>query len=529
MPSSSWRGDSLAQTTGQAAPASRLSRRLVASIVHSQVAALTLALTAPAQCPLPVWQPVPGGGSNNFVAAMLELPNGDWIVGGSFTSIGGTAANCVARWNGSSWSPLGSGLANGWFFTSAYGLLQLANGDILATGVFAVAGGVSANAVARWNGTMWSAFGTPLGLGNNVIITDAVELPNGDVVVSLWRLAPAPAGALEGRVMRWNGAAWSTLGIGGTYCGQMLVLPNGDLVVGGQFASMNGVAANNIALWNGSAWLPLGAGTDAGVYALASLPNGDLVAGGAFQTAGGIPALRAARWDGTGWNAMGGGLQGTVSGLLPTSNGTLLACGYVTDGYVSRWDGTAWASLESGLALTGSTPTTVHMLLQLNNGDYLVGGTFTLAGGGSNLGRRSPCAPAVSSFAAGCPSSGGANTLTVLAPPLLDATVRTRGQGLPTTALIASVWGLTPIVPALPLASLFPSAPAGCSLQVTPDRVGLSLASSGTSESYLAVPATAALLGAVLAHQLVPFELDASGAIVAVTATNALRLTIGAD
>ena len=40
----------------------------------------------------------------------------------------------MARWNGSSWSPLGSGLANGWFFTGAYGLLQLANGDILATG-----------------------------------------------------------------------------------------------------------------------------------------------------------------------------------------------------------------------------------------------------------------------------------------------------------------------------------------------------------------------------------------------------------
>ncbi len=528
MPSSSLRGDSGAQSTDLAAPECWCSRRLAASIVRGPIAALALALTISAQCPLPVWQPVPGGGTNNFVAAMLELPNGDWIIGGSFTGIGGTAASCVARWNGSSWSPLGSGLANGWFSTGAYGLLRLANGDLLATGVFAVAGGVNANAVARWNGTSWSAFGSPLGLGNNVIVTDAVELPNGDVVVSLWRLTPAPT-SLEGRVMRWNGVTWSTLGIGGSYCGQLLVLPNGNLVVGGQFASMDGVAANNIARWDGSAWSPLGAGTDAGVQALALLANGDLVAGGTFQTAGGVPALRIARWDGTGWNAMGGGLQGNVTGLLPTATGTLLACGNAADGFLSRWDGTGWTSLESGLALAGPTPTTLQMLFELSNGDYMVGGSFPIAGGGSNLGRRSPCASTVVSFATGCPSSGGANTLTVLAPPLLEATARTRGQGLPATALVAAVWGWTPIVPALPLASLFPSAPAGCSLHVTPDRIDLSLASSGTSESSLTVPATAALLGAVLFHQMIPFELGAGGALSAVTATDALRLTIGAD
>jgi hypothetical protein len=57
-------------------------------------------------------------------------------------------------------------------------------------------------------------------------------------------------------------------------------LPNGDLVVGGEFTTAGGVAANNIAQWNGASWAPLGSGVNGLVYALAALPNGDLVAGG---------------------------------------------------------------------------------------------------------------------------------------------------------------------------------------------------------------------------------------------------------
>lgn len=42
-----------------------------------------------------------------------------------------------------------------------------------------------------------------------------------------------------------------------------------------------------------------------GVSALAVLPNGDLVAGGEFDIAGGVSANKIARWDGTAWYGMG--------------------------------------------------------------------------------------------------------------------------------------------------------------------------------------------------------------------------------
>src|SRR4051812_22529346 len=52
------------------------------------------------------------------------------------------------------------------------------------------------------------------------------------------------------------------------------VLPNGDLVAGGE-------RAGGPARWNGSSWSTLpGGGVDSAVNALVALPNGDLVAGG---------------------------------------------------------------------------------------------------------------------------------------------------------------------------------------------------------------------------------------------------------
>jgi hypothetical protein len=80
----------------------------------------------------------------------------------------------------------------------------------------------------------------------------------------------------------------------------LAVLPNGDLVAGGDFTTAGGVAASYIARWSGTLWSPLGSGISGDVYALAVLPNGDLVAGGSFTIAGGVPSGYWAHWTDTG-------------------------------------------------------------------------------------------------------------------------------------------------------------------------------------------------------------------------------------
>ena len=48
-------------------------------------------------------------GMNNFVYA-LAWDGTNLYVGGRFTTAGGVSANYIASWNGSAWSPLGSGM-----------------------------------------------------------------------------------------------------------------------------------------------------------------------------------------------------------------------------------------------------------------------------------------------------------------------------------------------------------------------------------------------------------------------------------
>src|SRR5881296_2866745 len=62
------------------------------------------------------WRPgfsSPGGGVDQAARAEIQFDDGSGValfVGGDFTFAGGAPANHIARWNGSSWTALGSGI-----------------------------------------------------------------------------------------------------------------------------------------------------------------------------------------------------------------------------------------------------------------------------------------------------------------------------------------------------------------------------------------------------------------------------------
>src|SRR5205823_2053823 len=74
----------------------------------------------------------------------------------TFTTAGGSAANHIAKWNGSIWSVLGSGVND---FVRA---LAVSGSDVYAGGQFVTAGGNAANYIAKWDGSSWSALGSGL-------------------------------------------------------------------------------------------------------------------------------------------------------------------------------------------------------------------------------------------------------------------------------------------------------------------------------------------------------------------------------
>jgi hypothetical protein len=205
---------------------------------------------------------------NNTV--YIIVTNGtDVYVGGYFTDAGGDAnADGIARWNGSAWSPLGAGLP---------GVLSIViNGaDIYAAGLFSNAGGdPNADYFARWNGSSWGTIGTPM---LNFYAYDVAVIGT-DVYV---------AGGFDSRLIKWNGASWSGMGVGGGFF-RTLYTNGTDLYAGGYLSNAGGDPnADYIAKWDGSAWSALGTTPlNNGVLAIATSGT-DVYAAGYFTDAGG--------------------------------------------------------------------------------------------------------------------------------------------------------------------------------------------------------------------------------------------------
>ncbi|MBL0341852.1 MAG: hypothetical protein IPP71_13490 [Bacteroidetes bacterium] len=74
------------------------------------------------------WSDV-GGGACDFVNSSVVY-NGELILGGRFTCVGGVQANYIAKWDGTAWSPLGTGM-NGWV-----NALTVYDGFLIAGGTF---------------------------------------------------------------------------------------------------------------------------------------------------------------------------------------------------------------------------------------------------------------------------------------------------------------------------------------------------------------------------------------------------------
>jgi len=91
----------------------------------------------------------------------LAVYGGGLIAGGDFSSVGGAGAKCIARWDGTRWQALGTGMNSYVYALSVY------NGELIAGGGFASAGSVSASGIAAWDGD-----GMPLGRVPQIAVSE---------------------------------------------------------------------------------------------------------------------------------------------------------------------------------------------------------------------------------------------------------------------------------------------------------------------------------------------------------------------
>jgi hypothetical protein len=315
------------------------------------------------------WQPFGSGGGISDGRSLAVRANGDLVVVGNFTTADSVPANRAAYWSqgGSAFNAFGNGVASIALTTNLY---QGVNGEEV------IAGGFFSGKVASWDGTSWNQMNG----GVSSTVTCSATMANGDLALGGAFLTVNGGTTPALQVATWNGTTWSPLA-GGIPTGTvrcMLALPNGHLIVGGGFATAGTSTVNFIAEWDGAAWHSMGSGmtgtgSNPGVYGLALLPNGDIVAGGNFDTAGGVTAHKVARWNGTSWAPMGAtGMNGTVF-CFTQLDGDLYAAGDFTtaDGNpavrFAKFASTTQAIADIGIQ--GGTPGTDGAL---NNNDFVV-------------------------------------------------------------------------------------------------------------------------------------------------------------
>ncbi|MFI4916380.1 MAG: GC-type dockerin domain-anchored protein [Phycisphaerales bacterium JB060] len=299
-------------------------------------------------------------------------------VGGNFDTAGGEPVNNIARWDGTAWSRVYLG-TNG-----PISRLASYDGQLYAGGSFAVASGVLASNLVRWDGSRWHPVAGPLGEGvsgwdDPVHMLDVVDAGDGPVLLVGGQFNEAGGVPAHG-IAQWDGVRWSALGdgLGGTSTTRSartaVVFNSGggdEVVAGGYFGTAGGEPANNLARWNGSAWSPLGVRGGQGLpreaSAVATFDEGDgpaLFVAGDFEYINGVEMNGIARWDGAGWSPLAGGIGDTsrlshyVSAMAPFDDGSgpalFVGGGMTVDrgapaDYIARWNGTEWSAVGPGL------------------------------------------------------------------------------------------------------------------------------------------------------------------------------------
>jgi hypothetical protein len=341
-------------------------------------------------------------GLMNGVSSTAKALAGDGTnvyIGGSsasFKSAGTTNVNLVARFDGTNWYPLGSGITG----PSGAGINALAldsSNNLYVGGYFSSAGGVAVQNIAQWNGASWSSLGDPGGAVAAITLR-----PDG-----IYAAGASYNGSVYNSTFfsRWDGSTWTNVlhfNPDDTFSGFSINDPNFGLAavafmgtniyVGGHFyitwhdPTMT-IETNcmNILRIDGTYARIVGTGLNSNVTSMAVLGT-NLYVAGFFTNAGGIAANKLAMWDGSTWTSVGGSVvgNGNVNAMAAMGNylyvgGTFTNMGGTPVNRVAKWDGANWYAMGSGVYTPGGVSISVSGLGVLGN-DLFVAGNFRMAG-----------------------------------------------------------------------------------------------------------------------------------------------------
>jgi uncharacterized delta-60 repeat protein len=333
-------------------------------------------------------------GANGAVYAAVAQPDGKVVIGGTFTAVNNVARHGLARLNA-------DGSVDGSFDPNPdAGVLAVVvqpNGKVLIGGDFTTLNGTLRSRIARleMNGNVDSTFDT--GNGADGTVTSITLHTNGQVLISGW--FDSVNGFTRHRIARLDNQGHLDNGFdpgtGPNDVVQSIALqPNGQVVFGGRFTSINGTTRNHIARLNSNGSLDAsfnpGTGADDLVNSVVVQNDRRVLLGGQFSNVNGTPRKCIARLDehgalDTSFDPGSGVNGGILNSLAVQPDGNIVIAGYFTNfngtprNGIARVDrqGNLDSSFNPGAGITDFVQT---VSLQ-SDGKILVGGYFTSING----------------------------------------------------------------------------------------------------------------------------------------------------
>lgn len=310
-------------------------------------------------------------------------------------SLGLTLTPLQAATQGNPWQMLGGlrqGCMRGLNALTITDAAALADGRVVVVGDFSGCGNVISPRIAIYRPASndWEAFPNTASLPPATAITRVATSGN---TIYVGGDFTSIDGVAARRIARWNGSAWSEVGGGVNGTVLALLAVGTELYAAGSFTEAGGINANGIARFDGAAWQTLGSGPSNGLTVASGATAGttllavgsDVYVGGGFTQAGGVAAAGIARWSGGVFSPLGSGVAGGFQVTsLDAGNGLIYAAGdYTSIGGISAnriaaWDGSTWSRL--GTETANGTNTAINSVAVLGNTVY-VSGNFGQAGG----------------------------------------------------------------------------------------------------------------------------------------------------
>lgn len=341
-----------------------------------------------------------GTNDGTFTAAISSAgpiavqADGKVLVGGHFTTVGGQPRNRLARFNS-------DGTLDATFTpnvdNAVFGITIQPDGKILICGQFQNVNGVQRWSFARLNadGSTDSSFAVNAGFpGANGTTYEAVVQPDGKIVVAGSFTRFGEGSTVRNSLARLNADGTPDATYTPSFDGPVYALKmqsDGKILTGGAFQTLNGASHQRIARVNrdGSRDASFTSSADNIVNDVDIAQDGTILFCGSFITVNGIPSINRiarlypdGRLDVDTVSTVAGGLLKTIVSL---PNGMVLLGGAFTSvGGASRqrmarvgWTG----ANDSSFADPQFTGGQVSSIGVQPNGQYIVGGEFTGAGG----------------------------------------------------------------------------------------------------------------------------------------------------